>query len=332
MTTPAGAGSTTVPGARRQVDGVSALGVPLHVTGSIDEPGGVADHPVDLARGQLVYLRGSGDCGVQVEYQLLTPAGSPLTGAPFVCNDHDRVAAPDAGTYTVQVRSWNGGTGPYDLEVVPVPPDDVVESAVGSPMVGELTVAGEHDEFTFAGTAGDIVYLDGAGACGVSIDYVLLSPSQQELSGAPYVCDDIGRQVLPQTGTYTVAVRSYAGGTGPYDVAVLSVPPDTDAYVTVGDRLQGELTAPGEEHYYVFDAGAGDVVALDGEGPCGVDVTYVLLSPDAVELSGELFACEDSEPIELPQAGTYFVVVSSWEGGTGPYAILLRAGSTLVPD
>ena len=128
-----------------------ALAVPLHVTGSIDEPGGVADHPVDLAQGQIVYLRGSGECGVDVTYQLLSPSGTALSGAPYVCSDHDRVVAPMAGTYTLQVRSWDGGTGPYDVEVVPVPPDDVVDVAVGDPLVGELTVSGEHDLYRFTG-------------------------------------------------------------------------------------------------------------------------------------------------------------------------------------
>ena len=95
-----------------QVAGVSALDVPLHVTGSIDEPGGVADHPVDLAQDQIVYLRGSGECGINVTYQLLSPSGTALSGAPYVCSDHDRVVAPMSGTYTLQVSSWDGGTGP----------------------------------------------------------------------------------------------------------------------------------------------------------------------------------------------------------------------------
>ena len=91
--------------------------------------------------------------------------------------------------------------------------------------------------------AGDIVYLDGAGPCGVNVDYVLVVAVGLDLTGAPYVCDDIGRVDLPQSGEYTVTVRSWDGGTGPYDVAVLAVPPDTETFVAVGDRLQGEVTA-----------------------------------------------------------------------------------------
>ena len=95
--------------------------LPLHVTGSIDAPGAVVDHPIELARGQIVYLHGSGECGVQVSYQLMAPTGSAISGNPYVCDDHDRVPIPDDGTYTLQVRSWEGGTGPYDIEVRPRP-------------------------------------------------------------------------------------------------------------------------------------------------------------------------------------------------------------------
>ena len=79
----------------------------------------------------------------------------------------------------------------------------------------------------------------------MNVDYILSSPSGLDLTGAPYACDDIGRVDLPQSGEYTVAVRSWDGGTGPYDVAVLAVPPDPVSFVAVGDPLQGEVTAPG---------------------------------------------------------------------------------------
>ncbi|MET0459910.1 MAG: CHAT domain-containing protein [Ilumatobacteraceae bacterium] len=324
--TAANAAPTTASAQRGEVAGVTGLAVPLHVTGSVDEPDGVSDHPVDLAQGQIVYLRGSGECGVNVTYQLLSPSGTALSGAPYVCSDHDRVVAPMAGTYTVQVSSWDGGTGPYDVEVVPVPPDDVVDVAVGDSLTGELTVSGEHDQYRFTATAGDSVYLDGRGACEVYVEYILTSPSNVDMGGgAPYACNDMGRIDLPQSGQYTVTVRSYLGGTGPYSVDLLAVPPDTDTFVAVGDRLQGEITASGEQHYYAFDASAGDVVVLDGAEPCGVNVSYILYSPDAVPLSGEPYVCNDVGPTELPLDGTYFVVVSSWEGGTGPYDIALQA-------
>ena len=303
---------------------MTGLAVPLHVSGSVDQPDAVADHPVDLAQDQIVYLRGSGECGINVTYQLLSPSGTALSGAPYVCADHDRVVAPMSGTYTLQVRSQEGGTGPYDVEVVPVPADDVVDGEVGRPMVGELTVPGEHDVYRFAANAGDIVYLDGAGPCGVNVDYVLSSPSGLDLTGAPYACNDIGRVDLPQSGEYTVTVRSWDGGTGPYDVAAFAVPPDTEAFVAVGDRLQGEVTASGEQHVFLFDGAAGDIVVLEGSGPCGASVDYVLLSPDGVELTGAPYVCDDIGAVELPQTGQYAVLVSSYDGGTGPYDIGTR--------
>ena len=67
-------------------------------------------------------------------------------------------------------------------------------------------------------------------------------------------------------------------------------------------------------------------MVLEGAEPCGVNVSYILSRPTRSQLSGEPYVCDDIGPVELPQTGAYFVVVGSWDGGTGPYDIVLQAG------
>ena len=302
------------------------LAEPVTFAGSIDAPDASVEHPVTLTAGQIVYVAGSGECGVNVEYHLESPSASQVGGAPYVCNDLGRVVAPESGTYRLVVESFAGGTGPYGIDVAPVPADVTVPMTAGQPVSGEITTPGAHHLYTLPATAGDVVYLRGDGPCGGGAAYRLLAPSGGQLGGLPYVCDDIGRQVLPESGTYTMSVESYDGGIGVYDLVAIPVPPDVTTPIVVGDTVAGTLTTPGEQDLFTFPGQARSSVALDGVGPCSGGVTYRLLTPSGTQLGGQPQACDDLAPQELPETGDYTLVVASYAGGAGAYEITVRAG------
>ena len=112
-----------------------------------------------------------------------------------------------------------------------------------------------------------------------------------------------------------MAVRSWNGGVGAYDLDLSAVPDDSFTEVAVGDTLLGEIGAAGEQHVFTFAAEASDVVVLDGVGAC-VNVDYTLYSPSGVELTGAPYVCNDTEEIELPASGR--TRSSSPAGTAGP--------------
>jgi hypothetical protein len=294
--------------------------------GTIAEPDATAEHPVTLTAGQVVYIAGLGECASTVDYHLATPSGSQLGGSPYVCDDVGRVVAPETGTYRLVVESFSGGTGPYHIEMTPVPADVTVPIVPGQPVSGEITRSGEHHQYTFAAPAGDVVYLRGDGPCGGGAVYRLLTPSAGQLGGVPYVCDDIGRQVLPESGTYTMQVESYDGGIGVYDLVVVPVPADVTTPIAVGDRVSGTITTPGEQHRYTFPAAARSFLELDGFEPCSTSVVYRLLTPSGTQVGGRPYACSDLGRQELPETGEYTLVVESYGAGAGTYQIQVRGG------
>ncbi len=162
-------------------------------------------------------------------------------------------------------------------------------------MSGEITAPGERHLYTFASTAGDIVYLRGDGPCGGSAAYRLLTPSGGQLGGVPYVCDDIGRQVLPESGTYTMQVESYAGGIGAYDLVVIAVPPDATTAIAVGDTVTGTITTSGEQHRYTFPATSRSILAVDGRGPCSELVWRTASSRRRAPAGWPPIGCDDLE-------------------------------------
>jgi hypothetical protein len=193
-------------------------------------------------------------------------------------------------------------------------------------MTGEITVPGERHVFAFAAAPGDLVYLDGRGACGANVAYEVLSPSGTALTGNPYACDDAGRVSLVETGEHTVVVESWSGGAGAYDIALLPIPPDVSTAVSVGDTFAGELTAAGEHDLFTFNAVAGDVVFLDGRTACGAQVAYGLLSPSGTQLGGLPYVCDDLGPVTLVETGAHTISVESYAGGRGAYEIRLQPG------
>jgi len=300
---------------------------PVSFEGAVTEPNEVVERPVELSAGQVVYLRGTTECGPNVVYSLRSPSGTEVGGAPYVCNDLGRVDISETGPWTIEVSGFSGGTGSFAIELVPVPQDRVEQVEVGDTITGEITAPGERHAFEFEAQANDIVYLRGDGPCGAEVEYRLLSPSDTSLSGAPYACDDLGRYVLAASGTHTVEVRSYIGGGGVYEIDLIAVRPDSSAQVAIGATLSGEITGPGEWDLFQFPGRQGELVGLDGAGPCGASAAMRLFTPDgSQQLGGTPDVCGDLELQELPSDGFYTVVVESYSGGTGRYEIVLTGG------
>ena len=104
----------------------------------------------------------------------------------------------------MQVESYDGGIGVYDLVVVAVPADTTTAIAVGDIVTGTITTSGEQHRYTFPAAARSILAVDGRGRARDGVAYGIFTPSGTQLGGFPYTCDDLGPQELPETGDYTL--------------------------------------------------------------------------------------------------------------------------------
>ncbi len=236
--------------------------------------------------------------------------------------DDDGGAGADSTTSTA-ARSPES-TGP------PGPTSTGAAAAAVTPVAaqrftGEITAADESVPYPVDLAAGQLVYVDGASECGAQVAYKLVSPSGVQAGGLPYVCTDLGRVRIGETGRWTLVVESYGGGTGAYDVGVAPIPADVVEDVVMGQQLAGEVTQPGEHHLYRFSAGAAEVVYVDAGGACN-SVAYQILPPGGgAPLAGLPYACGDTDRTVLPATGEYTVSVESYQGGIGAYDLTLLA-------
>ncbi|MET0144236.1 MAG: CHAT domain-containing protein [Ilumatobacteraceae bacterium] len=232
--------------------------------------------------------------------------------------DPTTTPAPPTATATATGVSGNVGA-PSTVPVAPVS---------GRRFTGEITAPEQSIAYPIELQAGQLLYLDGTTPCGAQVAYRLVSPSGVQNGGYPYVCQDLGRTSIGETGTWNLYVESYGGGIGIFDVELSPIPPDAVQPVVVGQRIGGEITEPGEHHTFVFAGAAGDDIYVDAAGPCD-GVAYSIVPPGGGStLAGLPYACADTDRTVLPATGEYTISVESYQGGIGIYDLTLLA----VPD
>jgi hypothetical protein len=181
------------------------------VTGAIVTPAQIDRTTFNAKAGDVVYLHARGDCISGLLWRLVGPSGPGELSLGHSCLDLGRFVLPDAGTYAVEVYTDDAtATGAYSFEIIGAPVERSTTITVGQTVSDATTRIGEWHRYGFAAKAGDVVFLDATGSCVEGLLWSIVGPSGARLSLAS-ACVDLGRIVLPDTGSY--AVEIYADGT-----------------------------------------------------------------------------------------------------------------------
>ncbi|MFC7247205.1 VWD domain-containing protein [Catellatospora aurea] len=177
----------------------------------------------------------------------------------------------------------------------------------------------------FAGTKGQKVFLDVPATtlpnqCG-GLD--LLGPDGKQvasgcvINGAGY----IDGTVLPETGTYSIAVDPRGDDTGEARLRLLTVSDQQEPITLDGPELTARLDKPGMVARFTFNATAGqkvfvDVPATNLPGQCG---GLDLLGPDGKQLTSGCVINGSGyiDGFTLPDTGSYTVVVDPRDKSVG---------------
>ncbi|HNP84020.1 MAG TPA: hypothetical protein PKN47_21345, partial [Nitrospira sp.] len=130
--------------------------------------------------------------------------------------------------YTIKVFGKSTAFGDYGFALLPVAADQTFPLKIGDHVsvdkpgkgAGRIEMAGAVDEYTFTARAGTPVYLKGEPPCtNNEVVWELYNPTNTYVGGSR-VCDDIGRKVLEQDGTYTIKVFGKSTAFGDYGFAI----------------------------------------------------------------------------------------------------------------
>jgi RHS repeat-associated protein len=222
-----------------------------------------------------------------------------------------------------------GGTIQTVVDGGPIP--------LNTPTTGTITVAGEVDEWTFFGRAGQGVTLladpgSAASARPISpflghVEVDLLHPNGSVLaSGSSTAAGQIvalrGIE-LPVDGTYRLRVKAppgQASTTGNYLLSLYHATVDVRPLV-FNQQQVGVIETPYSVDRWTFAASANQQVRFDLINTASAAIRFKLTGPNGWAGFSDLSA--DSDPITLPSAGAYMLDVYSGGAGSGGYAFRL---------
>ena len=121
------------------------------------------------------------------------------------------------------VTELDRSTAAVPASGAPVPP------FAAQTIAGSIDAPGQIVPTTLDLVAGQLLYVDGTTACGPQVAYRVLRPGGTQYGGPPYVCADLGRIEVDESGPWSIVVESYGGGTGPYALELAPIRPDTSA-------------------------------------------------------------------------------------------------------
>ena len=195
-------------------------GKPGSGAGRIESPGSTDRYVFTASPGTLVYLKAEAPCtNKDVRWNLRDSKGALVSEFDdrHVCDDIGRVLLKDGGSYTVTVSSYAGAVGDYSFTLRTIADEHTFSIKLGDTVsldkpasgAGRIESPGDSDRYTFSAPPGTLVYLKAAAGCtNNDVRWNLRDAKGALVSQLDdyRVCDDIGRLLLKDGGSYTVTV------------------------------------------------------------------------------------------------------------------------------
>lgn len=172
--------------------------------------------------------------------------------------------------------------------------------------------------FRFDGAAGDSLVFGASGSN--NIVYRLIGPSGQVLEG-PSSLGVRDPLVLIEDGSYILAIEGRVTDNHPRDFSFVIAPKTrAELGLTVGETIEGTLEAVGAAHAYAFTLDEATTLLFDSLSTDRSDITWSLIGPRGIEVSGRGFNNTNAVPTVQVPAGAYTLVVDGVGTATGDYA------------
>ncbi len=257
----------------------------------------------------------------QVKSALVSSATSPTTnGGPVV---------------------GNAGPGSPDLLLYTPPPNSQVPLTVnGSAVSHTVSPSAEGFDYTFSGTAGETVYVNGtAGSFNASI--ALYDNNGTRLATGSHSSGYSGQAekwispvTLTTTGTYSIHITPAAGSSGTVSLQVLTF---ATASATVGGAavpVTIPSTRPGQRTKVMFSGTEGQQIYVNGT-TANYAITMQLLDPTGQQIAthnavGLSSADNWIAPIILPSTGTYTLTMNPDANATGTVTLQVLSNAITV--
>ncbi|MGF1498799.1 MAG: tandem-95 repeat protein [Elainellaceae cyanobacterium] len=236
-------------------------------------------------------------------WNLFYPGSGQASNSEVSLRDDFEVTLPGDGTYVLALESRSSSSVNLSFQVV-TPETQAASLDIGESIAGSLDEAGEIDRYTFTGTKGQKIWIDGLTASSEGIVARLVGPTGSQLfgggnrlvsptgiqgtAGDQSLASDIGPVTLTEDGVYTLQIT---GGdtTGAYSFRI--------------DDLTGaDILADGTNLVGSFDSAGSTQVFRLNDAESGQTLTF---SPPAdLFFSNVTQLSQDTERLLTTRGGT----------------------------
>ncbi len=314
----------------------SSLGSSREATLSVTTPNGVDSLTLSGIAGQRVYTQvESTTVPSQCGELNLVDASSQTLGIGCITNgvgEIDGVLLPDTGAYRIEFRPANGTTGTARIRVITsVDNHGTFAGGPDSSVIALISVPGQIGHYTFAGTAGQRILIEGTAStlmtnCGIP---VLRDPSGSTIASGCLEAEDpvaLDGTLLSVTGTYTVDVDPPDTETGQVTLRLIE---STDQHGTIsvgGAPVTATITSAGQVAQFSFTGHAGQKVTVHAssstiKGGCG---ELLLRDPNGTDIGLGCLNDDGTGSVDtttLASDGTYVVEVNPNSINTGSVTV-----------
>jgi membrane-associated phospholipid phosphatase/methionine-rich copper-binding protein CopC len=186
---------------------------------------------------------------------------------------------------------------------------------IGAPITGKLVQAGDDEIYTFTGTAGQRLIFDSLlNNTTSNITIQITSPSGVSLGNYYdyYYYDNSQPQVLTETGTYRITVKSANNTTGDYSFRLIDG--NAAPSITLGTTVTDSLTEGLENDVYQIEGKAGQRLFFDSLSKDATNGYWTLYG------TGNQYITQSSLSTDLettlPNDGTYLLVLNRYTSTT----------------
>ena len=267
--------------------------------------------------------------------KLISPAGEEIASDDDSGDGTDsRVVAAlgEDGLYRIVVAAFlDIGSGEYTVAVRPG--TRVREESDLLLVRGAFTADRNESEWTFEGTAGEVVTVAASAAPGDLVDTVL---ALEAPSGDTIAWDDDSGEgansrlmaILPETGRYRIRVTNRPTVDNPGGAYTVEVRRADVPLLVKGELTQGFMGGPGHgTGTWEFEGVAGEVVTVEARSE-DFDTVVELTAPNGETISVNDDAGEGTNSwlrASLTENGRHRIKVAAYGIGEGPYQILVSS-------
>jgi RHS repeat-associated protein len=280
------------------------------VTGSISVPLGQSTFLFDAAPGDRLFFDSiQNGISSSLDWSLTDPNGVVIFDTRFV--DHDVLDIASHGTFSLTIRSRSSvTTGSFQFKIWGVPAVSTTTITIDQVVTGSISIPGESFSYTFFAESGQRLFFDVQDSSTARIGFTIKKADGAILSVKHY--DDRDVFVIDESGQYIVEVDDYLRieSTGNFKFRIWNVPPVTTTPIVVEQSVSGQISIPGQEFQYTFQATVGQRLFFDVQDSSTARIGFTIDKPDGTVFFVKHY--DDRDVFVVDEAGVYKITVSDY--------------------